>query len=164
MLDRPSGATKPDQAAEQFVNDLRHEGVSSPEPESLTINNLPARRVALLAHRDDGSVAHLDITWLLHRGVTYRLIAIATATNLATVRGVVESFHDLTAAERGSIKVTRLRVISAYPGETLAVLSRRTDNQWDEKMTAVVNGLDAATPLRAGQLIKVARTEAYESP
>jgi predicted Zn-dependent protease len=99
-----------------------------------------------------------------HRGVTYRLVAVATSSNLAAVRGVVESFHDLTPAERASIKVTRLRIAQVLPSETLADVSRRMNNQWDVKTTAVMNGVDENAPLRAGQRIKVARTEAYVSP
>jgi hypothetical protein len=38
------------------------------------------------------------------------------------------------------------------------------NNQWDVKTTAVMNGVDENAPLRAGQRIKVARTEAYVSP
>ncbi len=106
----------------------------------------------------------MEITWLQHRGVTYRLLAIATSSNLATVRGVVESFHDLTSAERASIKVTRLRIAQVRPGENLSDVSRRMNNEWDMKTTAVMNGIDENVPLRPGQRIKVAQTEAYVSP
>jgi predicted Zn-dependent protease len=166
MLDRPAGLTSPDQAADQFTAELKRQGIAAPAAESLTIDNyLPARRIALLARQDDGTDAHIDVTWLQHRGVTYRFLAIATSSgNLTAVRSTVDSFHDLTSTERASIKVTRLRVIPAREGETLADVSRRTDNQWDTKTTAVVNGIDAATPLHAGQLVKVAQTEVYAAP
>jgi predicted Zn-dependent protease len=166
MLDRPAGLTSPDQAADQFIAELHHQGIKAPAAESLKIDGyLPARRIALLARLDDGTDAHLDITWLQHRDATYRFLTIASSSgNLAAVRAAVGSFHDLTSAERTSIKVTRLRVIPAREGESLADVSRRTDNQWDVKTTAVVNGIDAQAPLRTGQLIKVAQTEAYASP
>jgi predicted Zn-dependent protease len=163
LLDRPAGATTPDQAAEQFLAELRRQGVRAHGAKSLTIGDLPARRVSL-ARKDGETVAHLDVTWLLHRGATYRLVAVATSSNLGTVRAAVESFHDLTPAERALIKVTRLRVTAVLPGETLADVSRRTDNQWDAKTTALMNGIDMNAPLSAGQRIKVAQTEAYASP
>jgi predicted Zn-dependent protease len=160
LLDRPSGVTTPDQAAQQFIAELNRKNLAAPPVESLTIGNLPARRVSL-SQQDGGTV---DYTWLQHRGVTYRLLAIATSSNLATVRGVVESFHDLTSAERASIQVTRLRIAQVRPGENLSDVSRRVNNQWDVKTTAVMNGVDENVPLRPGQPIKVALTEAYVSP
>jgi predicted Zn-dependent protease len=163
LLDRPAAVTSPDQAAEQFVAELHRNHVAAPAVESLTIGDLPARRISL-AQQDGGTVDYLDVTWLQHRGVTYRLLAIATSSTLATVRDVVQSFHDLTPAERTSIKVTRLRIAEVRPGETLADVSRRMDNQWDAKTTAVMNAIDGNAPLRPGQRIKVARAEAYVSP
>lgn len=163
LLDRPSGVSSPDQAAQQFVAELARDNVTAPAVESVTIGDLPARRVTL-TEEDGGTVDYAEITWLEHGGVTYRLLAIATSSNLTAVRGVVNSFHDLTPAERASIKVTRLRIAEALPGETLADVSRRMDNQWDLKMTAVMNGVDENASLHPGQRIKVAQTEAYVSP
>jgi predicted Zn-dependent protease len=162
LLDSPSDVTSPDQAAEQFVAELRRQNLAIPAVESLTIGGLPARRVSIT--QEDGEVDYLEITWVLHRGVTYRLLAVATSSNLAAVRGVVNSFHDLTPAERASVKVTRLRIVQVLPGETLADVSRRTGNQWDVKTTAVMNGVEENGPLRAGQRIKVAETEVYGGP
>jgi predicted Zn-dependent protease len=130
----------------------------------VTIGGLASRRVSLSQQENGGTVEYVEVTWVGHRGVTYRLVAVATSSNLAAVRGVVESFHDLTPAERASIKVTRLRIAQVLPSETLADVSRRMNNQWDVKTTAVMNGVDENAPLRAGQRIKVARTEAYVSP
>ncbi len=163
LLDRPSGVTSPAQAAEQFIAELHRNNVAAPPVESVTIGDLPARRVSL-SQQDGGTVDYVEITWLQHRGVTYRLVAIATSSNLATVRGVVESFHDLTPTERASIKVTRLRITEVLPSETLADVSRRMGNQWDMKTTAVMNGVNENEPLRPGERIKVAQTEVYVSP
>jgi len=163
LLDTPSHVTSPDQAAQQFIAELNRDNVTAPPVESLTIGDLPARRVTL-TEQDGGTVDYAEITWLEHGGVTYRLLAIATSSNLTAVRGVVNSFHDLTSAERASIKVTRLRIAQALPGETLADVSRRMDNQWDLKMTAVMNGVDENAAMRPGERIKVAQTEAYVSP
>jgi predicted Zn-dependent protease len=163
LLDAPSDVTSPDQAAEQFTAELRRQNLAVPPVETLTIDGLPARRVSI-KEEDGGTVDYLEITWVLHRGVTYRLLAIATSGDLAAVRGVVDSFHDLTLAERSSIKVTRLRVVEVRAGETLVDLSRRIGNQWDVKTTAVMNGIGENEPLRAGQRIKVAETEVYAWP
>jgi predicted Zn-dependent protease len=163
LLNRPAGVTSPDQAAEEFIAELHRENLTAPPAESVTIGDIPARRISLTLE-DDGTVDNVEITWLQHRGITYRFLAIATSSNLTAVRGVVESFHDLAPQERASITVTRLRIAQALPGETLADLSRRMDNQWDIKTTAVMNGVDENAPLRPGERIKVAVMEAYVSP
>jgi predicted Zn-dependent protease len=163
LVDSPSGVTSPDQAAEQFIAELKRQNLTAPPVESLTIGDLPARRISL-SQQDGGTVDYVEITWVQHHDITYRLLAIATSSNLTAVRGVVGSFHDLTPAERASIKVTRLRVAQVLPGETLADVSRRMDNQWDVKTTAVMNGIDENASLHSDQRIKVAQTEAYVSP
>ncbi len=163
MLSRPTGITTPAQDADQFIAELHRQNLTAPPVESMTIDDLPARRITL-TEQDAGTVDYVEITWLQHRGVTYRFLAITTSSNLTAARGVVESFHDLTPQERASIKVTRLRIAQVLPGETLADVSRRMDNQWDLKTTAVVNAVGEKAPLRPGQRIKVARTEAYVSP
>jgi predicted Zn-dependent protease len=160
MLDSPADVSNPDQAAEQFAAELRRQGMAVPAVETLTIGGLPARRISI-SQEDDGTVDYLEMTWVLHRGVTYRLVGIATSRDLAVVRGVVGSFREITLEERASIKVTRLRVAEVRAGETLADVSRRTGNQWDVKTTAVMNGVGENEPLRAGQRIKVARTEVF---
>jgi predicted Zn-dependent protease len=163
LLDRPPGVTTPDQGAQQFIAELNRQHITAPAVESVTIGDLPARRISL-SQQDSGTTDYLEVTWAQLRGVTYRLVAVAASSNLDTVRNVVTSFHDLTPAERASIKITRLRVTEALPGETLADVSKRMDNQWDAKTTAVMNGIDENAPLRPGQRIKVAQTEAFVSP
>jgi predicted Zn-dependent protease len=160
LLDSPEGVSTPEQGAEQFVAEMRRQDMVVPVVETVTIGDLPARRISI-RQEDAGQVDYLEITWVLHRGVTYRLVAIATSSNVDAVRGVVESFHDLTLEERASIKVTRLRIVEVLPGETLVDVSRRIGNQWDVKTTAVMNGVGENEALRAGQRIKVARTEVF---
>ena len=92
LLDRPTGVTSPDQGAQQFADELRKQNVATPVVQSLTIGDLPARRVSL-TQQDSGTVDYIEITWLQHRGVTYRFLAIATPSNLTAVRSVVESFR-----------------------------------------------------------------------
>src|SRR5262249_38533837 len=69
----------------------------------------------------------------------------------------------LTAAERASIRETRLRLVQARAGESLAALLTRANGKWSPDMAAVANGLDAATPLQEGLLIKVPVERPYRS-
>jgi len=68
----------------------------------------------------------------------------------------------LTAAERGSFREFRLRLVAARGGETLAqLLTRANAATWSTEMVAVANALGAGTPLRGGELLKVPRAEPY---
>jgi predicted Zn-dependent protease len=71
------------------------------------------------------------------------------------------SFRPLTEAERASIQATRLRVVTARPGEGLAELGRRTGNAWDPSSTAVYNGIFVDHRFEGGELVKVVKVEAY---
>ena len=67
----------------------------------------------------------------------------------------------MTPEARAQIDELRLRIVEAQPGETLATLSKRTQNDWDLNETAVANALFVEEPLAAGQLVKIARREPY---
>src|SRR5207247_10528601 len=91
-----------------------------------------------------------------------RLYRITGATPLAgaealrpVFRETAASFRPLTVGERASIHETRLRIVPARAGETMEGLLARTKGKWSAEMTAVANGLEAAAPLRDGQLVKV---------
>jgi predicted Zn-dependent protease len=55
-----------------------------------------------------------------------------------------------------------VRTARALPGETLAALSARTNNQWDLTFTSVANGVFAHEALAPGQRIKIAVKEHYQ--
>ena len=71
------------------------------------------------------------------------------------------SFHPLSKAERSQIHDTRLRVIAARRGETLAELVERSGGVWTPARTAVANALGPRGPLAGGELVKVPIREPY---
>ncbi len=71
------------------------------------------------------------------------------------------SFRPLTATQSQSIRENRLRVVEARGGERLADLTRRTHNQLNLQLTAVLNDVFANEPLESGRLVKVAISEPY---
>ena len=130
---------------------------------SLTINGLPAARAVVPA---DGK-AHIEITWIAHGGVIFQLAAVASTEQFKTFQPVFDavagSFRPLSAHERAGIMEKRIRLITARKGETIEALAARAHSAWKTEEVAVVNGLVAATPLREGQVLKVAVEERYES-
>ena len=82
----------------------------------------------------------------------------------STLATRIRCFRPLHPRERASIRETRLRIVPARGGETLAELSQRTGNAWNLQQTAVANGLFADARLEEGQLLKVAISQPYKAP
>ena len=135
--------------------------------ELLRIGGLPAVRTTAQGRTRDGPLA-LELTWIAHAGHIYRVTGATSPARSArfqtAFRDTAESFRPITAAERAGVRESRLRLVAARDGETLApLLARAGAAQWDLQMTAVANGLEATTPLRPGQPIKVVRAEPYRT-
>ena len=98
-------------------------------------------------------------------GRVYQLAAGTLGSSFPKYDGILRSFargfRPLTPEQREEIDELRLRIAVARPGETLARLSKRTENEWDLNETAVSNALFVEEVLVGGQLVKIARREPY---
>ena len=131
--------------------------------ESVKIGTFPAH---LLLYTDTSGKEpmHLAFLWVAYRKMVYRFIGLAPERYRESLRAAALSFRPMNKKERTSIKERRLRVITARTNESLSHLSQRTGNVWPPKATAVVNGIDEDQPLKKGQLIKIAVSQAYKGP
>jgi predicted Zn-dependent protease len=136
----------------------------SVEPGPAIVGRLPAAHAMAHMHGSQGDML-LDITWLIHRGMVFRIICASATSKAAAFRpsclGIARSFRPLTAAERDGISVARLRAVRARKGERLDALVARTKSVWNVQQTAVANGVEEHAPLRGGQLLKVPVSERY---
>jgi predicted Zn-dependent protease len=111
--------------------------------------------------------AHIEITWIAHGGLIFQLAAVASTEQLKTFQPVFDavagSFRPLSGHERAGITEKRVRLITARKSETIEALASRAHSAWKTDEVAVTNGLVATTPLREGQVLKVAVEERYES-
>jgi predicted Zn-dependent protease len=71
------------------------------------------------------------------------------------------SFRSLTPEQRASIRGTRLELVEARAGETIAEIRRRSDDVWSVAETVLANGVTAQHVYRGGELVKIAREYAY---
>jgi len=130
------------------------------EVERLTINGLRAAHGVV-----QGRQSTADLTWIAHGGRVFQIAGLAGSRDFKSYRqrflATAQSFRPLTAGERATIKDTRLRVVSAREGETLAGLVQRRGSSWSVEQAAVSNGLEASAVLRKGQLVKLAIPEPY---
>jgi predicted Zn-dependent protease len=135
------------------------QGVSLLEAGPARIHGVAAFRARALLPSQQ-TVLALDLTWLPHRGVVYRIQGFTTQPELsrygASFLRAAQSFRSLTGEERATIRERRLRFVKAREAETLVELSQRTGNVWSSSETAVMNGRSETERLRAGELVKIA--------
>jgi predicted Zn-dependent protease len=130
------------------------------EPQASRVGALPAARA-----QAEAQGRFVAMTWVAHLQSVYRLTGVADVSQrdrFATAfADAVASFEPLPAADRARIRELRLRVARARAGERLEQLVERTGGRWSVEETAIANGLEPGTPLRAGQPVKVPVEEAY---
>jgi len=133
----------------------------------LHIGELPAFRALAMVPTAFGAL-NAEITWVVFENRVYRLLGGTRGGQVSRYQGqfrkFAQSFRPLTAEETASIEELRVRSARALPGETLAELSARTNNQWDLTYTSVANGVFAQEALEPNQRIKIAVKEHYQRP
>jgi len=145
----------PEVAANEYMEEYQSKGVRIENLQRVMIAGLSAVRATGRAKSPYASLS-LHITWLARDGMIYRITGASIRGSLVGVfNNVARSFRPVTPAEMRAIRETRLHVVKAKGGESLAELSRRTNNAWDIQETAVMNGIFATARLSEGQLVKV---------
>jgi len=157
-----AGPPAPPQAyADAFIAELEKQaGVAPDESSSLEIGDWPAHFVRI---RDASGSEPTSVyyVWVLAGRNMFEIIAAGLESETELMREAVFSLRELTEAERNSVVSYRVRAVTAAAGDTLASLGEREANEWDAEITAIVNGIDAATPLEPDQPVKILRAEPY---
>lgn len=131
----------------------------------LTIAARPAARLVLELPTKEGPVA-VDFTWIAYRDTVYQIAGICPAQayrkHEPLFTETAGTFRSVTAEERASTFVTRLRIVEARDGDTVESLAARINGAWSARQIAIANGLDdPAVPLAQGRLMKVTVREPY---
>lgn len=154
----------PELAAREYLSGATLEVV---EHGRRSIGSLPGYRARVVAASERGRV-EAQLTWIAHRDQIYRLSGVALAErygeHASLFTRTAESFRPLRAAERAAILKVTLRVATARRGETVQALSARSGNTWSPEEIATVNAIEASSPLREGQRLKIAVAEPYLGP
>ncbi len=155
--------TDPSRTAEVFVQAVQREfGIRPSRSVRVQIGQWPGH-VVTLTDTSGGKPVHMHFLWVAARGLIYQMVGLAPDQHREALRRAAQSFRPLTPAERASITELRLKVVAAREGETLAQLSRRTQDQWKLETTAVVNGIQPGASLKQGQLVKIAVRQPHKS-
>ena len=133
-------------------------------PAETRINGLPAiEAIANGGTRTHPSRVHL--LWVAIDGLIYQITGAAKASRWdsldSTLKKSVVSIRPLGARELADVREDRLRLVEAKQGETLAQVVERSESEWTPEVAAVMNGRETTTPLRAGESIKISRSEPY---
>jgi predicted Zn-dependent protease len=157
------GATDPEQLGKALVDELQNKHKKKAESaEPVKIGTWPGYMVKF-NDTSGRETAHVYYLWVTINDLTYGLIGAGVDRYKENLRKTVLSLRPLTSEERNSITGIRLRIAEAKSGETLAELSKRTDNVWEADYTAMINNIPEETILEKGQLIKIAKEEKYVS-
>ncbi len=165
MADLPPG--DPRAAGEAFVEKTRQDApVRVKDSGPVQIGSIPAWRMSLQGSGRGGSLAAL-VTFIPFREATWRVTGVSPALSADRYRGrmlsTARSFRPLSVSAARAVRTTRLRVVQARRGETLARLGERTGNAWDPARTAIQNGLLPNHRFAGGESVKIARVESYRS-
>lgn len=99
---------------------------------------------------------------------TWRIVgatpSAAAGRYLGQILLTTRTFRPISDEHRSEIKVDRLHVVLARPGEDIATLGARTENAWTPSVTSLINGKLGNEIFEGGELVKILRHEAYEPP
>jgi predicted Zn-dependent protease len=132
-----------------------------PRLEVKHVNGLPTTR---LQTRNRG-MSYL-LAWIAHRGTVYRIACVTPDDQWPQLgpacEAVVGSFAPLSSADRGRIRESRLKVVTAGGGERLSDVLARSGNVWRPEKAAIANAVDGpGARLSAGTPVKVSVSRAY---
>jgi predicted Zn-dependent protease len=160
ILELQGDGDDPKAAAQEYAEKV---GVPLDDPQASRINGNLAFRAR--THLDlEGSKVKADVTWIAYDGHIYRIMGVVPVGRLAgggEFARTARSFRRLGASERDRLRVTRMRVAVAEPGETIDALSLRTRNSWSHDETAVMNGRAVDEPFAGGETVKIAVPEPW---
>jgi predicted Zn-dependent protease len=152
-------ADTPEAAADAWVEGMRaRQSLDVEDARPVQVAAGDAWRIRVRAPGQGGSMRAL-VTFVPHAGATYLITGMTPAYRGDPYEGrflsTARSFGPLAPERRAALRVERVRIVSARPGETLAELGRRTGNAWDLQTTAVANGWFADHRFAGGELVKV---------
>lgn len=146
---------------EKFVSKLKEKHDTEPDRnENIDLNGLDAYLVSII-DRTGSEPVGIHNLWFKLNEYTFQVIGASYQTEYELLVKSANTLRMLSEQEKKSIEVPVLRYVSAIEGESLKELSDRTENEWDPKLTAVMNNIPEEETLKEKQLVKIARIEKY---
>ena len=150
--------TTPEEAA---TSTLKAYGLLATESKQIFINGLPAVRVyAAPAQQQQGQEIRIVISFIQYGGKIYQMLGVSSYTDFSTYQPYflqsMQNFRELTDLSKINKKPRRVRIKTVNSASTLEQ-SLKSLGVPAAKLeeTAVLNGMQLATRLSPGTLIKV---------
>jgi predicted Zn-dependent protease len=153
----------PGQALEKFA---ANQAVSAVEKVDVPVHGLQASSARFQAKTEGGQLAGL-VTFVSHQGKTFQLMGLAPAAGFAaqeaTFKQVQGSFGPLTDQAALSVQPARVKLVTAPSSMTLGELVSKQGSGLSAEKVAILNQMDPATRLEAGQKVKLVQGTIRES-
>ena len=152
----------PEAYARAFAAEVEKEtGIVPDEIAPAELGEWPAHYVRI---RDTSGEqpASIYYVWIRSDRMMFQIIAAGLDSYTEAMRQAALSLSNMTQEERESIMAYRVRIATAEAGESIADLSGRTGNLWNEPLTEAANGRSSGAALKGGELVKILRAERYE--
>jgi predicted Zn-dependent protease len=164
--DLPPG--EPRSIAEEWLAKEREGGrIELRESKPVRVGAIDGWRMEVESFGGGASVTGV-VTFFPFAESTWRVVGIAPSFRVKPQLGnlllPVRSFAALEPGDADDIITLRMRVEEASEGESLERISLRTDNAWSVLETAVNNGVFSDHRFRRGDLVKIARGDAFAAP
>jgi predicted Zn-dependent protease len=145
--------------ADGFVVKAKNEfGVKVTEKKRIRIGDIPAVRYGF-----QGGGIMARVTFFPFADMTWRIVGAAPSVAAKRYMGQIlltgRSFGPISDESRLQIRVKRLNVVLARPGEDVVRLGERTGNAWTASDTALMNGMLGNEVFEGGELMKILRVE-----
>jgi predicted Zn-dependent protease len=158
-LEDPS--LSPEDYGKMFEKEIKKEHKQKPSlSEAHNVNNHPGYLISMEDNTGDETM-YIHILWLKMGGNLFKLIGFAPKSLQSDLKKTAESLRPLTTTERSSIQVRKMRMAKPNKNETLAELSKRTNNVASTLITALINGIEENSKLDDMQAVKIIVKEKY---
>jgi predicted Zn-dependent protease len=133
------------------------EGVTAGYPQSTSINGNPAAVLSFSAATEQGTLSGMAV-FIEYGGMVYQLLGFAPAARWGSYQSTVQrafwSFDRLTDRAALAVQPLRLDIVTLDRRMTLAQFNQRYPSQVPIETISMINGVDAATSLASGTLVK----------
>lgn len=142
------------EAAKAFAENFQKKTNRQVDIETRKINGNNAHRVTFVNTVKNEQV-NITVIWLEHNGIVFRLTGGASNSSKKMVNDALETFGPLATSDRGLITKRIVKVVEAKQGETIADISKRTNNVITTKLTASANQVAEDIKFKSGDLVKI---------
>jgi predicted Zn-dependent protease len=149
-----AGAASPSQAMNDF---MAQQGITNQGASSGSINGLPATTGTFTANTQDGVLAG-NVAFISLDNRTYRLLAYTPQQRFGAYRGAfsqsIGSFRRLTDQAALNVQPVRIRLVRLPRAMTITEFYQAYPSSIPVAQVALINGVEAATTIPAGTLVK----------